>query len=446
MRRKTLSPHSRKLSGQGSTASLDMAADMVLAQLEPLLEAPADAAMPHDPQRSAPPSQSPAAAASQDIGAVCQDWGSMTSPFAHQPSPGVSCLTEAVRFEAWAQDKSHLCAGSSSTASMTAAAEWPSGADSRPSTSEAIQEADALRTRSDDEYEDSESLVCSSDLIQQPHLGAQCFQSSVQSLHERKSTVQRPPVPVTHSFGGQTARDGHQAASGALLPGTTANYLSEARAQRRRTRQITVQPDQENLMSIQAAIPETSACPELTLQQPLESRTNLSKQRAASLQAENCLPCMPQSVHCPAHCDYHPLAPFSSTAMGAQEGGSVITREEAYKPQSEQLIVMLLPQPGPTSLSTGKSTTNERAQASKSGGAARGGVNTREGQLQHGVKIALDRCMVAVAVNVQAPGKQGTAVPTYMQMTASVRAKADVAVRQITACRAAQQAKRRWSY
>ena len=38
--------------------------------------------------------------------------------------------------------------------------------------------------------------------------------------------------------------------------------------------------------------------------------------------------------------------------------------------------------------------------------------------------------------------------PTYMRSTASVKAKADVAERQIRACmrRAAQQAKRRWSY
>lgn len=445
MRRKTLTAHSRKLSGQGSTASLDMAADMVLAQLEPLVESPADATMPHNPQHNAQASQNPAAAASSDIGAMCQEWGSVTSPFAHQPSPGVSCLTKARRFEAGAQDKAHLRTGSSSTVSMTAAAEWQFGAHSRPSTSEAIQEADALRTRSDDEDEESESLACSSALIQQHHSGAQCSRNSMQGLHKRSSTMQRTPAAATYSFGGQTASDSHQAANGALLPGTTAKYLSEARAQRRRTRQITVQPDQENLMSVQAAIPETTACPELTLQKPLESRTNCSKQRAASLQAESCLPCMPQSVRCPARSEHHPLAPFSSTAMGAEEGERVITREEAYKPQSEQLSMMLSLQPGPTSLSSRRSTTSERAQASNSGRATRGGVGSREGQLQHGARIASDRCMVDT-VNMRAPGKQGAAVPAYMQMTASVRAKADVAVRQITARRASQEAKRRWSY
>jgi hypothetical protein len=446
MSRRALSPHSRELSGQGCTASLDMAANMVLAQLEPLLETQADAAIPLDPRHSTPASPSPAVAISPDIRAMCQDWGSMTSQFALQPSPGVSCLTKALRPEACAQDRTYLHAGASKTLSMIAAAEWRIDIHSRPLTSEAIQEADALRTRID--KGDSESLACGSPLIQQDRFGTQCPLYTMQGLRKRNSTMQRTPVFVPHSLGGRTAANGHQATTRVRLPGTPANHPSEARAQRRRTRQITTQPDQENLTSIQAAMPEPSACPELMLQKPLESRTNMSKLHAASLRAEKCLPCTPRSAHCPAQSEHHPLAPFTSTAMGVQEGEMFIIREEAYKPQSEQLSMMLPLQPGPTSLSGSKSTSAKGGQAGilrSSGRAVRGVTSTREGQLQHGLKTALDKCTVPT-VNTWVPGKQGTAVPTYMQMTASEHAKASVAVRQITARRAGQQAKRRWSY
>lgn len=191
------------------------------------------------------------------------------------------------------------------------------------------------------------------------------------------------------------------------------------------------------------------------------------------------------------HEDAFLSAAYSSPSSGKQTRQHVVTREEAYKPGSPHLTYKEETQPNmqPESLSNGTSKASQmhsvhtegpqpKAQFDRtskvsllkppgSSSAAENVISTGNAAADaqrdfmpaavHGKQKSSDEndaesvheALKSGEQNAGRISEQGTARrPMYMRSTASVKAKADVAERQIRACmrKAAQQAKRRWSY
>jgi len=188
------------------------------------------------------------------------------------------------------------------------------------------------------------------------------------------------------------------------------------------------------------------------------------------------------------HEDARLRAAYNNTPSGKHTRQQVVTREEAYKPGSQHLMCIEQAQHNmqPESLFSGTSKASQMhtdktqpmdhfdrtskvsllkppgfssaaENVTSTGNAAADAQQDFMPAAVHGKQKSSDEndaesVHEALKSGEQYAGRlseQGTARrPTYMRSTASVKAKADVAERQIRACmrKAAQQAKRRWSY
>ncbi|CAL5227008.1 g9899 [Coccomyxa viridis] len=289
---------------------------------------------------------------------------------------------------------------------------------------EAIQEAEACRTRSDSIDINPETLMCSSTLLRAEDHLLQGSHSRTASPKRHSGTEQRPtarldmcPIPERTE---PNAAAAYQASIAFSLTNPGASHYSEARAQRRRRRAITAMPDQENLLTIQAAILDI---PEAAMQKPLKSRTNLLRRRAASLRAD-CKSCDADALLRAALC---------GVPSGNSAGQHMWTREDAYKPLSAQLTCSSLIDSNRKQIQAPDAAT---CDAACRGTAGLGLMHDPKPEQEASKGGALD------------VGKQWWAppVPTYMRSTVSMRAKADVATEQVKACKASQRDKRRWTY
>ncbi len=407
----------------GSTCSLELASDMALAQLGTSPEGPSSQHSPSNLHKCSLSANVDRPATTPGTGTVCQDRDSSTSPFAraamHVISPASSHAAQSAQPTA---DMGSSLPGRTSSRSPDEATE-----DSTCGLAQAIQEAQACRTSSEaivDEVLSPGTLLYSSDLLKAEDHLMQSSHSKAVSPNKQSGTQQRPAASSAMCSVPErtepTAVAAHQASVGFSLAGNGASNYSEARAQRRRTRAVTVMPDQENLLAIQAAIQEG---PEAAVQRPLKSRTNLLRRRAASLHAD-CIPCDTDALLRVALC---------GVPSGNQDGQLKWTREDAYKPLSAQSIC--------SSLIDSNSKHIQAPDAATCGAAGR---ETAGFGLVHDPKPEEE---ASKGGSLHA-GKQWWTlpVPTYMRSTASIRAKADVAAEQVKACRASQRDKRRWSY
>ena len=439
--------------GQGSTGSLDSAANLVLAQLEPLMESPAG--MPVEELTSVlnsrsvqspepvssgggPVVQRPEPASSHnmftvhsaepDIRALCQDWGSITSPFALQAS----------------QD-TLLCSSQASTHRPGITEEGP-----QPISSSQCEDA-VLDIRNVDWKGASTDHHKEASAVQgDAAFGLAKACSGRQSEHSNPSSLIRSLPSGCGSDNVSTelvsniahSKSGGLAAAASRIPifldASPSDYstaAAHARAQRRRTRQHTdVQPDQENRLHIEKAIPEESACPELTLQKPLESTTNMSSHGAKSLDSEAYLQAKAGHAGCSSSLEQHQ----SHAVLG-----SVTIGVRTYQPGHRMKALRPLPmQPAPATLLSKRMRASLGSQAYSSsiltGEDSRGAVSAED----HGPESQKRQTNGGLSSQRQ----NEAAGPAYMNSTASVRAKADSAEQQLKACRAARHAVRRWSY
>ena len=89
--------------------------------------------------------ENPEPATFPDIRAMCQDWGSITSPFAHRAAHVMSHASQSAEHEAEMSVRPLNCAGSRSFDGSGALDEYDSHADSISKMLEAVREADACR-------------------------------------------------------------------------------------------------------------------------------------------------------------------------------------------------------------------------------------------------------------------------------------------------------------
>ena len=439
--------------GQGSTGSLDSAANLVLAQLEPLMECPAG--MPVEELTSVlnsrsvqspeqvssgggPVVQSPEPASSHnrftvhsaepDIRALCQDWGSITSPFALQAS----------------QD-TLLCSSQASTHQQGVLEEG-----TRPLSSSQCESAVLDNQTRDAKAASTEDHQEASAVQGDAAFGLAKACSGRQSEHSNSPSLirSRPPGCGSNSVSTELVPNVAQSQSGGVASAATRIPIfldaspsdcataAHARAQRRRTRQQTnVQPDQENRFHIEKAIPEESACPELTPQKPLESTTNMSSHGSKSLDSEAHPQAKAGHAGCSSSLEQHQAhAVLGSVTIGVRTYQQPGHRMKALRP--------LPMQPAPATLLSKRMRASLGSQAYSSSvltgedsrGAARAEDPGADSQSRH-----TNGCLSSHRQN-EAAG------PAYMNSTASVRAKADSAEQQLKACRAARHAVRRWSY
>ena len=441
--------------GQGSTGSLDSAANLVLAQLEPLLESPAD--MPaeeptsvlnsrsvqspepvssggspvvHSPEPASSHNMFTVHSAEPDIRALCQDWGSITSPFALQASQGTL-----------------LCSSQASTHRPGIPEEGvePTSSSKREAATPDKQDVN-LKGASTDHHQEASAVQGDAAL----RLAAACS--------GRRGEHNHPPSPIRSCPSGCGSNSvstelvsnmaqpklGGIAAAAARIPifldaspSDCSTAAAHARAQRRRTRQHTdVQPDQENRLHIEKAIPEDSACPELTLQKPLESTTNMSSHGSKSLDSEAYHQAKDGHVGCNNSLEQHQ----AHAVLGSVTIGIRTFKQPAHRMKALRPLTML---PAPAILLSRRMRASLGSQASSSGiltgedsrDAARAEDPGADSQSRH--------TSGGLSSHRQ---KTEAAGPAYMNSTASVRAKADSAEQQLKACRAARHAVRRWSY
>ena len=414
-----------------SGGSLELATDTALAQLGTFSEGPNPESSPSTPCRRSLSADHDQATKLKDDGARSQNKGSITSPFAQLASHVISPAGShaALSAEPAADMTRDLSGRAISRCPDDVTEDCDIWADSASRMAAAIQEAEACRTMSDDggdKNHATKSHMCSSHLLRTEDHHMQSSPSRALDFSKHRGTEQRP----TDGSSLGSAPTGmepeaviaYQGPIAFMLSGNGGSNYSEVRAQRRRTRQVTVLPDQENLRAIEAAILEH---PHSAVQKPLKSRTNLLGRRAASLHAA-CDPC---------HDDGLLSAALHEVPSCTQAGQRVLTREDVYKPLSAQ----------PTRISlTGSSSGSRSPQAPD--GAAWGTVSTGAAgcRPQHDIKphqgVSRSSIMHAQKCWWAAP------VPTYMRSTVSMRAKAEVATQQTRACKAVQQDKRRWSY
>lgn len=450
--------HSEQLHGQASTASLDIAADLVLAQLGPLPNAPSIASVHSTAMLQAATSAVavsetmvgiPAgSSASPGLRSMCQDWGSVTSPFAGQASPETPCSAHSTKRSAATSEGRPSCASSSSSPFGCVAENDTSR---RPGSGAAVP--DALK-----EGGEGPGHLSSSLLIKEDGSGVQSDHGYSQGSQACSTASQFQADSMTTMKEGAALPSASEAPKRASLQATQANTSCRA-AQRRRTRQtVSIQPDQENTagMHMQSVIPEDLVPPELAVQKPLESTTNLFRKRATSLQAEYLSPDCSQAdcsrvPGSPEHDDGRlasMLAALGSAATGAQAATKVMTREDVYKPLSRQRVRP--PQLPPVKLlsRTIRVTAGLQRLAKNSDKTAASSMGMAEQPSMAPERRHANESQAGCEDGgLQTGGqKEDAADPAYMQSTASVRAKADVAVQKLKACRAAQQAKRRWSY
>ena len=439
--------------GQGSTGSLDSAANLVLAQLEPLMESPAG--MPVEELTSVlnirsvqspepvssgggPVVQSPEPASSHnmftvhsaepDIRALCQDWGSITSPFALQAS----------------QD-TLLCSSQASThrPGITEEGHQPISSSQREDAVLDIRNVDRKGASTGHHKEASAVQGDAAFGLAKACSGRQSEHSKPSSLiRNRPSGCGSDNVSTELVSNIAHSKSGGLAAAASRIPifldaspSDCSTAAAHARAQRRRTRQHTdVQPDQENRLHIEKAIPEESACPELTLQKPLESTTNMSSHGSKSLDSEAYLQAKAGHAGCSGSLEQHQ----SHAVLG-----SVTIGVRTYQPGHRMKALRPLPmQPAPATLLSKRMRASLGSQAYSSsiltGEDSRGAVSTEDpgpdSQKRH------------TNGGLSSHRQNEAAGPAYMNSTASVRAKADSAEQQLKACRAARHAVRRWSY
>ena len=440
--------------GQGSTGSLDSAANLVLAQLEPLMESPAG--MPVEELTSGlnsrsvqspepvssgggPVVQSPEPASSHnmftvhsaepDIRALCQDWGSITSPFALQASQDtLLCSSQASTHQQGVPEKG-----------------------SQPLSSSQCEDAVLDNQTRDPKAASTEDHQTASAVQGDAAFGLAEACSGRQNEHSNPSSLLRSRPSGCGSNNVSTelvssiahSKSGGLAAAASRIPifldaspSDCSTAAAHARAQRRRTRQHTdVQPDQENRLHIEKAIPEESACPELTLQKPLESTTNMSSHGSKSLDSEAHPQAKAGHAGCSSSLEQHQAhAVLGSVTVGVRTFQQPAQRMKALRP--------LPMQPAPATL------LSKRMRASLGTHAYSSSILT--GENSRGAARAEDPG--ADSQSRRADGglsshrQNEAAGPAYMNSTASVRAKADSAEQQLRACRAARHAVRRWSY
>lgn len=408
----------------GSRASLELATDIALAQLGTTLDDSTSGLSPsnlHECSLLANPVPLTMLPRNE---AVYQARGSSISPFAqlasHVTSPASSHVAQSA--EPAADTNSSIQGRASSGSPDANIEECDPCSDSASRMAAAVQKAEACRTLSDDGFDENRApgiLNCSSSLLKKEDHPRQGSFGGALSPRKHSGAEQPPTDSMEFAPRGPeiTAVVAHQAVQ---LAGNGGTICSEARAHRRRTRQVTVLPDQENLLAIQAAILES---PRSAVQKPLKSRTNLLGRHAASLQAA-CDPCDGDTLLRAALC---------AASSCDQAGQHTWTRGNAYRPLSAQLTCINL---------TDSDSKQRRAPILVAWSAA--GRAAAEFGAKHDQKPEQGTSRVA-APNA---GKQMWAypMPTYMHSTVSVRAKADIATQQIEACKASQRDKRRWSY
>lgn len=89
--------------------------------------------------------ENPEPATFPDIRAMCQDWGSITSPLAHRAAHVLSHASQSAEHEAEMSTRRLDCAASRSFDGSGALDEYDSHADSISKMLEAVREADACR-------------------------------------------------------------------------------------------------------------------------------------------------------------------------------------------------------------------------------------------------------------------------------------------------------------
>ena len=439
--------------GQGSTGSLDSAANLVLAQLEPLMESPAG--MPVEDLTSVlnsrsvqspepvssgggPVVQSPEPASSHnrftvhsaepDIRALCQDWGSITSPFAlHASQDTLQCSSQASTHRPGITEEEPQLISSSACEDAT------------PDKQNVNQNAASAKHH-------QEASAVQGDAA----LGLAKAYSGRQSEHSNSSSLtrSRPPGCGSNSVSTKLESNVVQSQSGGVASAATripifldaspsdCSRAAHARAQRRRTRQQTdVQPDQENRFHIEKVIPEELACPELTPQKPLESTTNMSSHGSKSLESGAYTQAKAGHAGCSKSLEQHQAhALLGSITIGERTFQQPGHRMQALRPMPMQ--------PAPATLLSKRMRASLGSQAYSSSiltgedsrGAARAEYPGADCQSRH------------TNGGLSSHRQNEAAGPAYMNSTASVRAKANSAEQQLKACRAARHAVRRWSY
>ena len=410
----------------GSRRSLELATDMAFAQLDTALQGPTSGLSPRNLHRGSLSANPAALTTLPGNVPVSQERCSNISPFAQLVTHVISPANSK------AAQSAEPSAATSSSLPGQASGRSPNGdmeeshpcSDSASRMAAAVQEAEACRTLSIDDIDESYAskiLDCRSSLHRNEDLPGQGGFGGATSPKKHSGTKQ----PPTDSFAMECAPGGPEkkavvAHHVVQMAATGAAIFSEARAHRRRTRQVTVLPDQENLLAIQAAI---LGSPQSAVQKPLRSRTNLRGRHAGSLQAA-CDPCDGDALLRAALC---------TTSSWDQAGQHTWTWKDTYKPLSAQLTC--------TDLTDSDSKRTWAPTPNAWGATERAAA---ESGLERDQKLEQDRSRVG-APNA---GKQWWAypMPTYMRSTCSVRAKADVAMQQIKACKESQRDRRRWTY
>ena len=406
-----------------SDGSLELASNMAAAQLGTVPEDPASRADSRTPCEGFPSAGSDGSSAE-----LRQSWGRSMSPIAQQASHAeLPASSHPAHSAEPAADTSRSLMESAVSRSLDVdTQDCDPRAHSASRLAAAFQEAEACRTRSDDdEHHAPETLMCSTKLLRVEEQPTQSIQNRRSGHNRQSSTEQRLPDSLPMALASActepkavtdcwTSKESPSA-------GNEASDPSEARVHRRRTRQITVQTDKENLVAIQASMLEGTLPP---VQKPLRSRTNLLSRRATGLQTD-----------CDAGQDDLLLRAAWHKIPSGYKADSIMTREEAYRPLSTQLTHAC------TELvsSTRKST---QAVSAARGAASRRAID-REPRKE---RKAEQEASSAARQGLYAQGQhRAVPAPTYMHSTVSMRAKADIAAEQVRACKAAQQDRRRWS-